>query len=380
MQRFLAYFICLCLILAGYTYGKSLEVIPSAAPEIMARGIVQDMTEIETTEEIFGQLEERRWFVHVKVSDGPYAGSTEETIHYYGSNPAYDFMIFPGDEVILSLNVENNILQGVNISDLARDKYLKWLLFLFLASILLIGARQGIKTILSLALTGWAIVQILLPAFLTGKEPIVITILVCTGITIVTHMLISGFTKKSLAAISGTVLGIFIGGILAKYIITLTRISGLGSEESRMFFFSYAEGKLDIHGLLFAGIVIGSLGAVMDVAMSIASSTSEIHQLNPGLSFGQLLRSGLNVGRDIIGTMANTLILAYTGSAIPLMLLLLANDIPYLKYINLDMIATEIIRALSGTIGLFLAIPFTALISAGLYRSHSRKNIVRDQE
>ncbi len=134
-----------------------------------------------------------------------------------------------------------------------------------------------------------------------------------------------------------------------------------------MLFFSYGDGKLDITGILFAGIVLGSLGAVMDVAMSIASSIQEIHQANPALSGFQLAKKGLNVGRDIIGTMANTLILANAGMALPLMLLILANDIPYLKIINMGLIATEIIRALSGSIGLFLAVPFTAFVSAFLY-------------
>lgn len=100
--------------------------------------------------------------------------------------------------------------------------------------------------------------------------------------------------------------------------------------------------------------------------MSIASSINEIHCVNPGLSFGRLVKSGLNIGRDMIGTMSNTLILAYTGGSISLMLLLLANNVPYLKYINLDAITTEIIRALTGSIGLFLAVPVTAVVSAAL--------------
>ncbi|HBV87155.1 MAG TPA: YibE/F family protein [Desulfosporosinus sp.] len=340
----------------------------------MSKGLILDMKEMEVTQGITSLIGERQWLVNVEIKDGPYAGRTLDTIHYYGANPAYDIMVYPGDEVILSLVVENNLLKEANIADYARDKYIKWLFLIFIASILLIGARQGIKTIISLAITGWAVVKILLPAILTGKDPITITIIICSGITIITHMLITGFTKKSLAAISGTTIGIVIGGLLAKYVISLTRITGLASEESRLLFFSFQEGQINITGILFAGIVLGSLGAVMDVAMSIASSTYEIHLANPKLSFKQLVESGLNVGRDIIGTMANTLILAYTGGALPLMLLVLANNIPYLKFINLDMIATEIIRALSGSIGLFIAVPFTALISAALYRHSFRGN------
>ncbi len=376
MKRFGAYIICFILICIGFAYSSALSSVHTNPTEVMARGIVLDMQEqeLDPSQEMMEQFSEKEWLVHVRITDGVYAGRVIETLHYVGTNPAYDFMIYPGDEVILSLDLEDYVLKEAYIADIARDKYLKYLFIAFIASILLIGARQGVKTILSLGVTGWAIIKILLPSILAGKDPIWITIIVCIGVIIITHMLITGLTKKSLAAISGTGMGIIIGGILAKYIIALTRVTGLNSEESRVFFFSFAEGKIDITGLLFAGIVIGSLGAVMDVAMSIASSVNEIYQTNPELSFRQLVKSGLNVGRDIIGTMANTLLLAYTGSALPLMLLVMANDIPYLKYINLDMIVTEIIRALSGSIGLFLAVPFTALISAALYKPFSRRH------
>lgn len=370
MQRLCAYVICAVLFAAGYAYSNTLQYKHLDEPELMARGTVISMKELPGAPQQEGIPPlEIQWAVQVKITDGPFKGRIIETIHYYGHNPAYDFKVLAGDDVILSLDVADHVLKEAFISDIARDRHLKYLLVIFIGSILLIGARQGIKTILSLTVTGWAVVKILLPAILAGKDPLLITVLVCSGITIITHMLITGFTRKSLAAISGTVTGIVIGGVLARYVIIATRISGLSSEESRLFFYSYAEGKLDFTGLLFAGIVLGSLGAVMDVAMSIASSINEIHRANPELTFQALVRSGLNVGRDIIGTMSNTLILAYTGSALPLMLLVLANDIPYLKFINLDMIATEIIRALSGSIGLFLAVPFTALVSALLCKS-----------
>ncbi len=379
MRRLAAYLICAVLVCTGYIYSNTLQVEQQYESETIAKGIILDIQEIESEEESVVFDDEKQWLAYLKITTGPYKGRTLDTVHYSGGNPAYSFEVYPDDEVILSLEVEDFVLKGAYISDISRDKYLKWMLAIFMASILLIGARQGVKTIFSLLITVGSVIKILLPAILAGKNPIVITILICIGITIVTHMLITGFTKKSLAAIAGTTMGIVIGGLLAKYVITLGRISGLGSEESRLFFFSFAEGKMDITGILFAGIVIGSLGAVMDVAMSIASSITEIHSANRKLSFSQLVKSGLNVGRDIIGTMANTLILAYTGSALPLMLLIFANNIPFLKYINLDMIATEIIRALSGSIGLFLAVPFTALVSAVLYKPFFLKNTKAEQ-
>jgi len=375
MQRFWAYLICLMLIAAGYSYSLHVKYESPEAPEVISKGLVLDMEKIEPQEESEASFfYEEKWNVRVRITEGAFAGREIETIHYYGSNPAYDFLIYPGDKVVLSLDAENNVLYNAYISDLSRDKYVFALLVIFLVFIVAVGGWQGIKTIISLVLTGLAVVKILLPAILNGKDPVTVTVLTCAGITVITHLLIIGLNRKALAAVTGTMIGIISGGILAKYIISFSRISGLGSEESRLFFFSFAEGKIDITGLLFAGIVIGSLGAVMDVAISISSSITEVNSVNPQLTFSQLLRSGLNIGRDIIGTMANTLILAYTGSALPLMLLLMCNNIPYQKYINLDMIATELIRALAGSIGLILAVPFTALVGAALCKGYEKVN------
>jgi len=369
-QRIYAYLICVALIGIGYFYSNSLQFKQETEAEILTKGVVLAVEEIKLTDEDAESIfNDKQWAVKVRITKGIYKGREIDTVHYEEDNPAYSFMVYPGNEVVLSLDVEDYVLKNAYISGLARDRYLFYLFAVFVVSILLIGARQGVKTVLSLFLTGWAVIKILLPAILTGKNPISVTIIVSAGITVVTLMLVSGFTRKSLSAISGTIIGISLAGIIANYFIEITKISGLASEESRLFFFSYAEGRIDITGLLFAGIVIGALGAVMDVAMSIASSVCEIHGTNPDLSLSRLVKSGLNIGRDIIGTMANTLILAYTGGALPLMLLIMANDIPYVKYINLDMIASEIVRALAGSIGLFLAVPFTAFISAVLCKN-----------
>lgn len=376
-----AYGTCLVLILIGFFYSRSLTALHTEDySELMARGKVLEMveiTEIDNTQSLDDLGIEQSPFglgydVRLSVLSGPYKGSELNSVHYYNGDPYYDILVEPGDQVVLSLDVQEDQLVAAHISDLYRAPYLWFLMILFMLAILWIGKAQGVKTILSLLLTGLGIIYILMPAILAGKNPVTVTIFVCTGVTIITHMLITGFTKKSIAAISGTSFGIIIGGFLAKNVITWAHISGLSSEESRMFFYSYGDGTLDVTGLLFAGIVIGALGAVMDVAMSIASAMLEIHDTDPSLKGRALVKKGMNVGRDIIGTMANTLILANTGSALPLMLLIQANKVPYLKYINLDMIATELIRSLTGSIGLFLAVPFTAVISAALYTTHRR--------
>lgn len=146
-----------------------------------------------------------------------------------------------------------------------------------------------------------------------------------------------------------------------------TQLTGFSDEEMQALLFIPQQISYDYRGILFSGMIIGALGAVMDVGMSIASAIEEIKLANPGLGTLALIRAGMNVGRDIMGTMANTLILAYTGGAIPLMLVFMAYQTPLIRIINLDLIATEVVRALTGSIGLIVAVPITSLAAGILF-------------
>jgi len=144
-------------------------------------------------------------------------------------------------------------------------------------------------------------------------------------------------------------------------------LTGFSSEEAAMLLYIPQAANLDIKGLLFAGIIIGALGASMDVSMSIASAVEEVKRVCPELGIWGLFQSGMNVGRDVMGTMANTLILAYTGSSLQLILIFMAYKESLLKIFNLDMIASEVVRALSGSIGMIMVIPLTSIIAAVLF-------------
>ncbi len=198
---------------------------------------------------------------------------------------------------------------------------------------------------------------------LKGINPVFVTVVVATMITVITILFISGRQKKGIAAILGTIIGVIISGGVAFAIGGSVHLTGLSSEEAVMLMYLPQEIEFNFHGLLFAGILLGALGAVMDVSMSIASAIEELHNANPNLSRFRLYTSGMNVGRDVMGTMTNTLILAYTGSALPLLLLLMAHDSPMNRMLNLDIIVTEIIRSLAGSIGIVLTIPITAIIA-----------------
>lgn len=303
--------------------------------------------------------------VKLKILSGSYKGQEFETTHILTGSVGYDIIVQPGDKVLVTIDELDDGLTEVYISEYLRDSYVLTLAIIFILLLLLVGRMKGFKTIITLVLTIGLVLKVLLPGLLAGYNPILLTIFISFVITLITITMVGGLNKKSLAAIIGILGGVFCAGLIAYIIGSKVRLTGLSSQEAMMLMYIPQGVKFNFSGLLFAGIILGALGAVMDVGMSIASSIEEIKTLNPNITSKQLFVSGMNVGRDIMGTMANTLILAYTGSAIPLLLLFTAYQESFIKIINLDLIATEIVRALAGSIGLILSIPLTAL-AAGI--------------
>ena len=305
--------------------------------------------------------------VQLEILTGKFKGQITETINVLSGNSIYELPVSEGDKVMV--HIEEYPDSGdfvVYVSDYVRDTYIFWLAGFFLLCVLAIGRMQGLKTIVTLAITMTLVYKVLLPALLAGYSPILITVGIAVVINIVTYLVISGFQRKSYAAIIGASLGVIIAGVLAYTVGSMVRLTGLSGEEAGMLLYIPQGTVFNFKELMFSGILLGALGAVMDVAMSISSAIDEVHRANPLLKSKQLFAAGMTVGKDIMGTMSNTLILAYTGSSIPLLLIFMAYDTPLARIINLDLIATEIVRSLAGTIGLVLTIPITAVIAVGM--------------
>lgn len=269
------------------------------------------------------------------------------------------------DKVLITIDTSEGIDPSIELSGFARDKYELYLVLIFLFLLLLIGRKQGLKSAVSLVITIIIIIKLMLPLILKGYSPILAAIISCLIVTVLSLFIITGITAKSIATIIGTSFGVITAGILAYIIGDLSHFSGLSSDEATSLMLIDQESAFNFTGILFAGIIIGTLGAVMDVSMSIASSMNEIKENNPDISKISLIKSGMNIGKDIMGTMTNTLILAYTGASIPLLLFFAAKHTPLVLILNTELISTEITRALSGSIGLILSIPATSVI-AGL--------------
>ncbi|MGO1470583.1 MAG: YibE/F family protein [Tissierella sp.] len=313
-------------------------------------------------------------FVTAKVLSGKYKDELFEIQNDLSNNEVYDIVVEKGDKVVVMIEEYEDNTAAAFISDYYRVNYTLYLAIIFAVLLLVIGRLKGLKAIISLALTMASILYILLPAILKGANPIPISIMISIGVTIITIFLIGGINKKSISTIIGTISGVVIAGLISYYIGTKIKLTGLHAEEAGMLMHIPQGISFSFKNLLFSGIILGALGAIMDVGMSVSSSIDEIHKANNNLSQKELFKSGMNVGKDIMGTMTNTLILAYAGSSIPVLLLFMAYETSITKILNLDIIATEIIRSLSGSIGLILTIPITALVASFLIKKNKKES------
>ena len=317
--------------------------------------------------------------VTVKILNGKLKNKSM-TIPYSTSN-------YIGNNVKLNINskvlVMKDSTEGYNsfvIVDNYRLDYIGILIISFIIIMIIVGGFRGIFSLISLFFAVAIIIMFGIPFILKGYNPIIISILCTVLILLVTLILVSGINYKSLSTFLGTTIGVLISGYISYIIGIKANLTGLSFDESQMLFYIPQMQHLSPQGILFSGIIFGSLGAIMDVCMSISSSLFEIDNANSSLSFFSLFKSGMNVGRDIMGTMSNTLILAYLGTSMPLLILIMISNSNLAKIINLDYISTDIIRSLAGSIGLILAIPFTIIISCILLKLKNKKSIYSNLE
>lgn len=315
-----------------------------------------------------GELQQVRQSVEVKILSGSHKGEKVFIDNMLMGNPAYDINLKKGDKIILHAEQENSVLSGGGVNFFIADKHrvgaLYFLTGLFIILLLAIGKKKGLLSLVSIFVTLGLIFWALTPLILSGFNPILATVLICVLSSIIAMYLVGGLNAKSTAAILGTVISLVIAGFLSIFVIKMASLTGFSSEES-MFLFS-AHPTLNFVGVLASAMIIGALGAVMDIGMSISSTVNELFVSNPQMGIRDLFDSGMNVGRDIIGTMANTLILAYLGSA--LSLVLLSNNIDMQKFFNLNQVATEISSALIGSVAIVICVPLSAIIAAYLIK------------
>jgi len=309
--------------------------------------------------------------VTIQFTTGKYKGQ-----NYTIQNPVsrlYNTKVKENTKVVTAVFMNKDIIQEISIYSYKRNTVVFALVVIFFAVILLIGRLKGLKSIIALIFTLISIVYLMIPLMFSGVSPIVAATLTAVLDTLVTLYLISGYSKKTLVAILGTTAGVIISGLISYYSGELAHLSGLTMENAENMLYIAENSGLKVNGLMFAAILIASLGAAMDIGMSIASSIYEVHTVNTKLTSKELFKSGINIGQDMIGTMSNTLILAFVGGSMTLMIMLLSANMSSVQLLNLDVLCTEFIQGLSGSIGIILTVPITALLASIFYKKDLRK-------
>ena len=348
------------LILVGIILTCSAQVqvnkLGPGMDSFYVRARITDIPVDYSTEEFVGHQK-----VIAQITQGEHKGKSCEL-----DNPnAYHLGAYGGEgtRVIALVRVtEDGTLVG-SVYNHDRTPMVYLLLGMFALVTVLVGGKKGFATLYALAFTFLCVICMYIPLLYTGCNGILAAILTSVTILAASIYILNGWSVKTLCAIIGTTLGVAVSGLLAMLVGRGFHLSGFNMDEVESLVYIANSSKLKIGDILYAGVLISSLGAVMDVSVSIVAAMDEVRQHSNGLSRRELFASGMRVGKDMIGTMSNTLILAYTGSATGIMMNAYANEMAYLRLMNYNSVVIEILCGLCGTIGVILTVPLQAFIT-----------------
>jgi uncharacterized membrane protein len=306
-------------------------------------------------------------FLTVKLVSGPHKGTVLPAENLLTGKLEMDEFYEPGDDIL----VEYQLRDGRPADPVARGHYRLHaellLVVLFSGLLIVLAGPTGLKAILSFVFTALMLWKVLFPALLRGVSPIPLGLAVVAAMTAVVTLSVGGLSRRGIAAFSGSMLGLLLTAGLATWFSSIFRLHGAVAPFAETLVYS---GYLDLNltRVFVASIFVSSSGAVMDLAMDIAVAMEEVQSKKPGIGVWEHLRSGLNVGQAVLGTMTTTLLLAYSGSHITMFMLFISRGLPMDRILNTPMVAAEILNILVGSFGLVTVAPFTALVAAALFR------------
>lgn len=302
----------------------------------------------------------------VTVRSGDSKGQQMQVYNYVG--PLYGGPLKVGDRATVLISTYSDGTVNATVYEFDRLLPLCIVLVLFIAAAVAVGGRTGVKSLVALAVTLVCLFGVLLPSLMKGANTLLMTFIVCAYVAVVSLTIVGGVRKKTVCAMLGAVAGTALALLFGLLAQGLTRIDGLRIDDVEPLLQLRQTGTpIGLRGLLVGGIVISALGAVMDVTMGIASSLSEVHAANPELSRRELFRSGMNIGRDMVGTMTNTLILAFLGSGFTLILYLYSLGLSPRQLLSSAYVSLEVVSGVASSVGVILSIPLTALITAEVF-------------
>lgn len=309
--------------------------------------------------------------IMVEIKEGEKKGETYQVTNYLSA--LYNINCQEGTKIVVRMDERSDGSLEFSVYNYNREGVLVGAIIIFMALLCLIGGRKGIMSLLSLIYTLLNVFFILIPALYFGAPVLLTTIGVITVTNVVCFIMIDGVNRKTICAALGTTTGVIAAGVFAYVTGKISHISGFQTNEAEELLLVCRDYGLTITNLFTAGILVSALGAVMDVAMSISSSLNELHTLNPKLESKNLFKSGMNIGRDAMGTMANTLILAFVGSSLNLIIMIYSYHIPLTQLWATDLVAREIIQGVSGSIGIILTVPFVAFFGSIIIKKKNKK-------
>lgn len=318
---------------------------------------------IEQGEVTLGEVTQPFQRLQIRISEGEYAGSIFE-IEYGNRQIRHDMILIEtGDRLMVTISSMPDGSTTAYFTDFYRRNSLLLLLGIFILGSVIISGWKGVKSLVGILLSLAVIILIILPGIQEGRDPLSVSILGSFLFVGFSLYLVYGWNAKTHAAVLGSFIALTFTGILAFIFVNNARLTGYGDEN--MFYISQlTQNTLNIRSLLLAGVLIGTLGVLDDLVISQASAVFELFRSNPKHTFKSLFKSAMNIGQDHIAATVNTLVLAYAGASLPMLLLFSFRNVDFGLATNLEFIAEEIVRTIVGSLGLFAAVPITTALAA----------------
>jgi len=362
---------CITFLFFGNMVADTLDIVPDVDEFDVISAVITEITDIEEWDQEMGTgfvISSTLITFNARITGGEMRGRQVIAEQFLdGWTIATAREVEAGDRILIIYNDFNGVFEFV---DYVRINYIIILGAIFFALMLLFGGKKGLNSIVALGFTCMAIFMVLVPAILGGRNIYLTAIVICVFIIVSTLLMVIGPNKKALSAMLGCLGGVILAAGLMFFMDVILNLTGIVDHDSQFLLALPIENQISLNAIVFAGVIIGAVGAVMDVAMSISSSLWEVKLASPDdMSFSKIFKSGINIGKDIMGTMLNTLILAYIGSSLSLILLMsfYFNATSFVELFNREMIVVEFLRALIGSFGIFLAVPLTSGICGWLY-------------
>ncbi|WP_419779711.1 YibE/F family protein [Maridesulfovibrio sp.] len=316
-------------------------------------------------------------YVNAILQEGEAKGQTVTGVNQLTGQPEMDDLFHPGDTILMAVRV----VDGKAVEARAVNQYRQgWELGLFglFVIILLIYARSiGLKALFSFITSFYIIWKFFIPGLLDGGNPILLTVITLTLLTVVIITCVAGFSRVTVVATLGTLSGLLLALALTLFFGEKLKLAGMTAPFATLLIFS-GHYTLDLLDIFYASVILGASGAAMDIAMDVAASMNEVLDKKPDITRNELIKSGFNVGRMVTGTMTTTLLLAYSGGYLTMLMVFVTKGTSFTRMLNFKLVAAEIFRTLVGSVGLVMVAPITAILAGFILCGFNASGVSED--